>query len=231
MPKDRNEAINEVFRDMMDLLPVILTETNPASASTYTSFVKSLCESEGTRVRDIYDFKDNINILTAASGIDAWEDLLEIPRREDLNIANRQSRVFSRLSGNPCTVTTIKNIIRNYVGSDYFSIFEYHTLNDPASAFIYEVNIQRPASNPYDEESLLLDLQRVQPAHCTVKLVDKFDTFYESFTFTESASGEIRNYIIINSSLINGKDLIAPYAVSGYMTIGTDTIGGPQTIG
>ena len=107
------------------------------------------------------------------------------------------------------TISNMKDLIRNYTGLDNFEIFEYYTLNDPASAFVYEVRLTTPDLAGLDEDSLKEDLIRTHPAHCILhRFVDIWPIADDILSITESATATVKDIFIIGSSLIGGPDVI-----------------------
>jgi hypothetical protein len=211
---DLQTEIQTMYREMRDLLPIILTETVPVSANIFNSFVQSLATNEGQLVFDMKNAKENLNVLTCVTGggIEAWEAIAGLEPRTDLSIQNRRARVFSRVSAKPTTIKILRDIIESYLGDTPYSIFEYWTLGDPASAFNYRVEIPRPPTVDYDELSLQQDIIRVQPAHCSdrFELLNTWDSIADTFSFTESVSAVNITYITIGTSTIDGPDRIGP---------------------
>jgi len=209
MAYDITQANEEMYNAFYNLFPDIFDKKNP-NESVFATFVRALAENEAQFLVDLHEFKDNINILTCSERfIGTWEELVGLPVRPDLSITDRRSRIYSRVAGTPATVQTTKRIIESFVGNKEFSIFEYWTLEDPASAFAYDVKIIRPSPNNYNEGSLIDALIRVQPAHCQFSKIVNVWNFNEGISTTDSATAEAVNYIIIERGLI-GIYLIGP---------------------
>jgi len=207
----QDEFRQSEYEEMKALLPDIFPDNEDISASQTNSILMSLANELGWLEFNLEEFRDNENALTATiEGIVDWEDIAGLPHRTDLTLGTRRARVYARISGTPCTLETIKQVVKGYVGEDNFEIFEYWTLNDPASAFKYKVIITRPPSTAYDEESLQQDLVRVQPAHCGdyVEIEDKWDNIEDTLTITEGVSATKLQFFVIGSSLIDGPDVI-----------------------
>jgi hypothetical protein len=210
MAYDSDTARAEMLETFYNLLPSIFPQVNPVSGSIFNSFVKSIADSEADFLVELHDFKDNLNVLTSTSAfIGEWENLVGLPNRPDLSLLSRQGRVFSRMEGTAPTVSNMKDLIRSYTGSDNFTIFEYHTLNDPLSAFVYEVRLTTPGFGGVDEEALREDLIRTQPAHCILlRIVDEWPIEEEIVSVTESSTATVQDIFVIGSSLIGGPDII-----------------------
>lgn len=210
MARDFDEIRQEMYSEMRGILPTIFATTNPVSANILNSFVWSLSSEAAELVKALEDFKDDQNVLTSASAIGSWEDLINLSQRPDMSLLARRSRVFSRTSGGPTTLAVLKNVVRKYVDGENFNIFEYHTLNDPTSAFRFKIQINRMPGVYYDEVSLQQDVLRLQPAHCgdIVEIEDRWRDFTDAFAFTDSVSAFPLYVFTIGTSTIEGPDVI-----------------------
>jgi len=214
MSIDKESADLIMYQQLLSELPELLTtETNEASGTILNSLMRSIASVAGDEYQDIINFQDDINVVTAtASGVNVWEEFLQLPERPDLTLEARRARLLNRTAGVFPTLDIIKDTIRNYTGDNNFSVYEYFNDGIPASAFLYRVDIIQPASNEFDLEDLQDDLLRIQPAHCGqfVEVAEAWTSLADSVSVSEGpVSISAADFFIIGSSLIGGPDVVS----------------------
>lgn len=198
---------SEQYDEFWKYIPTSFTD---GVTSRFSSFVTSLSNDQASFLKEIYDFKDNLNVLTAnTQGVTAWEAFLQLPDRPDLTLQARRGRLFSRMSPLAGTLETIKNVVKNYIGSDQFSVFEYQTLNDPVSAFCYEIQINVSSTVSYIKTDLEDDLKRLQPEHCQlVRIIDPFKYLTDTTSASDSATVQLISIFLSDISPCDNPDYI-----------------------
>lgn len=204
---DLSQLRTDQYAEFFKYIPSALTDS---PSSVFVAFVNALTEDQARTMQDVYDFKDNINVLTAnTNGVTAWETFLSLPDRPDLSLQARRGRLFSRMVVKAPTIQELKDVIRSYIGSNDFSINEYYTFADPASAFMYEVQINLPDTTGFIQSDLEEDLTRIQPAHCRlVRIIDPFKYLADTLTTTESVTSKVVNIFQFDISPIDNPDYI-----------------------
>lgn len=204
---DLSQLQTDQYTEFFKYIPSPLTDS---PSSVFVAFIGSLSNDQALTMKDVYDFKDNINVLTAnTNGVTAWETFLSLPNRPDLSLQARRGRLFSRMVMKAPTIKELKGVIRNYIGSDDFSINEYYTQADPASAFMYEVQINLPDTTGFIQSDLEEDLTRIQPAHCRlVRIIDPFKYLSDTLTATESVVSKVVNIFQFDVSPMDNPDYI-----------------------
>lgn len=199
---------SEQYDEFWKYIPTSFTD---GVTSRFSSFVTSLSNDQASFLKEIYDFKDNLNVLTEnTQGVTAWEAFLQLPDRSDLTLQARRGRLFSRMSPLSGTVETIKKIVSNYIGGSDFIINEYYTLSDPASAFMYDIQINSSNTVSYIVSDLTDDLQRVQPAHCKlIRIIDPYNYTTDSQSQSDAVSVQSLNIFQLDSSVLDGPDILA----------------------
>jgi hypothetical protein len=205
---DLSQLRTDQYAEFFKYIPSALTD---APSSVFVAFIESLSEDQAKTMKDVYDFKDNINVLTAnTNGVTAWEAFLSLPDRPDLSLQARRGRLFSRMVVKAPTIQELKDVIRSYIGSDDFSINEYHTFAVAASAFMYEVQINLVDTTGFIQSDLEEDLIRIQPAHCRmVRIIDPFKYLTDTLTATDSVTSQVISVIRADISPSDSPDHIA----------------------
>jgi hypothetical protein len=182
-----SQLISEQYEQFRNYIPSAFTDS---PSSKFDSVIQSLTVDQAKLLKEIYDFKDNINVLTAnTEGVTGWEAFLGLQNRPDLSLQARRGRLFSYMVQKDNTIKTMGDVVKSYIGSDQFTIFEYWTLSDPASAFVWEVQINTPNTASYIKSDLEYDLVRLQPAHCTLlRILDTFKYLADTLSTSDSVS-------------------------------------------
>lgn len=198
---------SEQYDEFRKYVPECFTDS---ASAIWTAFLTSLSNDQAMFLKECYDFKDNINVLTAnTQGVTAWEDFLGLPNRPDLSLQARRGRLFSRMATKSDTVKTLKDVISSYIGSNDFSITEYYTYAEPASAFYYDVTLNVPETVGFIQSDLEQDLIRLQPAHAKlVQILDGFRYIYDTQTSDDSVTTQIINIFCSDISPCDNPDYI-----------------------
>lgn len=205
---DLSQLQTDQYTEFFKYIPSPLTDS---PSSVFVAFVRSLSNDQASMLKDTYDFKDNINVLTAnTNGVTAWENFLSLPDRPDLSLQARRGRLFSRMVIKAPTIQELKGVISSYIGSDDFAIIEYYTQADPVSAWMYEVQINISDTTGFIQSDLEDDLRRIQPAHCElVRITDPFKYLSDTLTSTESVTSDVISVILADISPADDPDHVA----------------------
>lgn len=185
---DINTLKQQEYDEFYKYIPTSFTDN---ISSRFGTFVYSLACDQAQFIDELNKFKENINVLTAnTEGVTAWEAFLQLPSRPDLTLQARRGRLFSHMV-TQATIESIKKIVNSYVNSNDFEIYEYWTTSNPASAFVYEIQLNIPFVTGQIRQDLIDDLTRVQPAHCTLfAIIDGFQYLSDSLIISDTISTE-----------------------------------------